>query len=65
MEISSGLHVQSVKWNPRGTNLVFSDKTHAILGFPSAELVGGGFTQVKPMSGLVTSPQGYNKIIQF
>lgn len=63
MDVSSGLHVQRVRWNPRGTNLVFSDKQHAILGFPSAELVGGGFTEVKTMAGYVTSPTGLNKII--
>lgn len=43
MDVQSGLHVQKIKWNPRGTNLVFSDKNLAILAFPmSAELIGGG-----------------------
>jgi hypothetical protein len=40
MDVQSGLNVMKVKWNPRGTNLVLSDKTLAILAFPSAELVG-------------------------
>jgi hypothetical protein len=43
MDVQSGLHVQKIKWNPRGTNLVFTDKNLAILAFPmSAELIGGG-----------------------
>ena len=63
MDVSSGLHVKRVEWNPRGTNLVFSDSTFAILGFPSIELVGGGgFTEVKQMAGFVTSPTGKNKM---
>jgi hypothetical protein len=56
MDVASGLHVQKIKWNPRSSNLVFSDKQFAILGFPSAELMGGGgFTEVKRMNGQVTS----------
>jgi len=48
MDVSSGLHVQKVRWNPRGSNLILSDKQHANIGFPSAELVGGGgFAEVK------------------
>ena len=49
-----------VKLNPRGTNLVLSDKNLALLAFPSAELIGG--QQVVSMSGYVTSPVGKKKI---
>ena len=40
MDVQSGLNVMKVKWNPRGSNLVLSDKNLAILAFPSVELVG-------------------------
>ena len=61
MDVQSGLSVMKIKWNPRGTNLVLSDKNLAILAFPSVELIGG--QQIVPMSGFVTSPVGKKKIV--
>lgn len=55
MDVHQGLHVQKVRWNPRGLNLVLSDKAQGVLGFPSSELVGGCY--YKQMPGLVTSPR--------
>ena len=61
MDVQSGLNVIKVKWNPRGSNLVLSDKNLAILAFPSAELANT--QEVVPMTGFVTSPKGIKKMI--
>ena len=36
------VNVNRIMWNPRGTNLVFMDRTNAILGFPMAEIAPTG-----------------------
>ena len=53
---ASGLNVQRLLWNPRGTNLLLNDRQSAILAFPSAELMNSQ-QHVKPMKGRVTSPR--------
>lgn len=47
---TSGVNVYKIQWNPRGTNILLSDKHQGILGFPSADLMNG-VTTVKPMAG--------------
>ena len=42
MQAPVDLHVQRILWNPRGANLVFTDKQVAILAFPQAELIQKG-----------------------
>lgn len=62
MDVQSGLNVVKIKWNPRGNNLVLSDKNLAILAFPSVELLSNK-SEIVPMSGFVTSPRGVKRSI--
>ena len=36
------VNVHHILWNPKGTNMVFTDRAVAILGFPSADIAPRG-----------------------